>query len=67
MLSKESLQQFKDIYRQEFGVELSDAAATELAVSLLTFFNHIYRPVQRAWLGELPNYPKPKQKPDIKA
>lgn len=33
------------IYRQEFGKEISDAEAYELAASLLRLFEIIYRPL----------------------
>lgn len=66
MLPPEALNAFKSIYLAQYGVELSDAEATELAISLLTMVDHVYRPVKQAWLDELPNYPKPKQYPQIK-
>jgi len=50
MLSYEALQSFKKIYADEFGKEISDQEAMELAASLLTLFDHVYRPVKKEWL-----------------
>ncbi len=46
-LSKEAIEEFKEIYRQEFGKEISDQTALELALNLLTLFQAIYRPVTK--------------------
>jgi hypothetical protein len=48
MLSTQSLQDFKDIWRQEFGEEISDDFAVEQAISLLTLMDAIYRPIKSA-------------------
>ncbi len=50
MLSETALQEFKRIYFEEFDEELSDEKAMELGTSLLSLFNHIYRPVKKEWL-----------------
>ena len=52
MLSDIALQEFKQLYLEEFGEEIDDAKAAELAINLLTLFDHIYRPLKREWLSE---------------
>ena len=52
MLSDEALIEFKKIWLEEFGEEISDEKAAELGINLLTLFNHIYRPVPKSWLGD---------------
>jgi hypothetical protein len=46
MISKEALEKFKKIYKDEFGVDLADDVALEKAASLLTMMNAIYRPIK---------------------
>jgi hypothetical protein len=46
MVSKKAIQEFKDIYLKEYGVELSDKEALELGTRLLLMFKAIYRPVE---------------------
>ncbi len=55
MLSTEALQEFKEIWKQEFGEEISDEFVMDEAVNLLTMFNAIYRPIKEEWLSEI-NY-----------
>ena len=52
MLSEAAIKEFKEIYRAEYGVEISDSEALELGVNLLTFYNKIYRPVKKEWLAD---------------
>jgi len=52
MLSENALNEFKKIWFEEFGEEISDEKAAELAINLLTFFDHIYRPVKKEWLRD---------------
>ena len=52
MISQAALQEFKKIWAEEFGEEISDEQATELGLNLLTLFNHIYRPIKKEWLEE---------------
>jgi len=47
MLSKEAIDEFKAIYRKEFGEEISDAEAGELGESLILLFKVIYRPIPK--------------------
>lgn len=55
MLSTQALQEFKEIWKLEFGEELSNDFAIEEAVNLLTMFNAVYRPIKEEWLSEI-NY-----------
>jgi len=53
MLSNEALNEFKQIWNEEIGTEISDEKAVELAINLLTLFDVIYRPVKKQWLEEI--------------
>lgn len=53
MLSEAALQEFKKIYQEEYGEEISDEQAQELGLNLLTVFSHIYRPVKKEWAEKL--------------
>lgn len=53
MVSEKALKDFIVIYKEEFGVELEEEKALEMAINLLNFFNNIYRPIKKAWLDEL--------------
>lgn len=53
MLSEKALQEFKEIYREEYGEEISDEEALKLGINLLTIFDKVYRPVKREWAEEL--------------
>lgn len=57
MLSEAALRDFKQIWLEEFGEEISDERAAELGINLLTLFDHIYRPVKKSWLEEFPEKP----------
>lgn len=45
MLPSEAIKQFKDIYRDVFNEELSDAEASRRANNLLEFYKAVYLPV----------------------
>lgn len=47
MLSPEAIQEFKQLYREEFGEELPDQAALEKATKLINLFKVIYRPIPK--------------------
>lgn len=47
MISDTALQEFKKIYREEYGQDVSNEKAMELAVNLLVLYKHIYRPPQK--------------------
>lgn len=52
MLSKQALDEFKAIWKAEFGEDIPDDIATEEAINLLTMFNAIYRPIKKEWVDE---------------
>ena len=52
MLSKKALEEFKAIWRKQFGEDISDGKATEEATNLLNLFNVIYRPIKKEWANE---------------
>lgn len=55
MLTKEAIEEFKQIWREQFGEEISDEKAAEEGVNLLTMFDAIYRPIKKEWIDELEN------------
>jgi len=46
-LSKEAIEEFKKIYREEFGKKISDEEAQEKGQRLLSLFKIIYRPIPK--------------------
>jgi len=46
MISTEALEEYKKIYKEKFGKDISDKDAMEQATSLLTLMNAIYRPIK---------------------
>jgi hypothetical protein len=50
MISETALKEFKEVYFEEYGAELSDSEAADLAINFLTFMNAIHRPVKKDWL-----------------
>jgi hypothetical protein len=62
-LSKEAVEEFKTIYREEFGEEISDQEAQELGQNLLALLAIIYRPLPNAGQQnrkeENPKHPEP--------
>jgi len=53
MISDKALQEFKEIWKEEIGTEISDEQAMEEATQLLTLFDAIYRPIKKEWVNEL--------------
>jgi len=53
MLSDKALQEFKEIWLEEIGEEISDERAVELGINLLTMFDAVYRPVKKEWMDEI--------------
>jgi hypothetical protein len=47
MVSPEALAEFKRIWKNEYGTEITDAEALPKAVALLTLFDVIYRPITK--------------------
>lgn len=59
MLSKQALEEYKEIYRQETGEIISDEKLVDEAINLLTLFNFVYRPIKKEWLKEYGRQNKP--------
>jgi len=50
MISKQALEEFKEIWRKENpGQDIDDATAMDQAVALLTLMDTVYRPVKKEW------------------
>jgi hypothetical protein len=49
MLSKKALDEFKAIWKKEFGEEPSDEVVLEQATKLLTLMNAVYKPIKKEW------------------
>lgn len=47
LISKTALGEFKEIYRKEYGEDISDDEAIDLALNLLGLFKCIYRPLPK--------------------
>ncbi len=52
MISQQALKEFKEIWKEEYGNDISDEFALEKAVDLLTLMDAIYHPVKKEWLNE---------------
>jgi len=52
MISDKALKEFKEIWKEEYGQEISDERAVELGLNLLTLFDKIYRPLKKEWVKE---------------
>lgn len=54
-ISKESLEEFKEIYYKEFGERLSDDEARESAINLLSFMKILIETDRKLNKGEIPD------------
>ena len=52
MISKKALDEFKKIYKEEYGKDISNEKAMSLGINLLTMMNAVYRLVKKVWLKE---------------
>lgn len=52
MISKEALEEFKKIYKKEYGKGISNEKAISLDTNLLIMMNAVYRPIKKEWLKE---------------
>ncbi len=50
MISKEALNEFKKIWKKEFGTDISDVEALDKATRLLNLFKAVYKPIKKKWL-----------------
>lgn len=53
MLSEKAIASFQQIYKQEFGAEISRDEAIAMGTKLLRLFQLIYQPIPKEWLEEL--------------
>ncbi len=51
-LSSQAISNYKQIFKKEFGIELTDTEAQIQGVKLLRLFKLIYKPVPKVWLSE---------------
>jgi hypothetical protein len=49
MVTPDALREFKRIWMEEVGTEITDAEALTKATALLSLFDIIYRPIPKAW------------------
>lgn len=47
MISEKALKEFKEIYKEEFGEDISDEEAIDLGTRLINLFKVIYRPIPK--------------------
>lgn len=47
MLSKKTINEFKEIYLRKEGISLSDRKALEIATNLILAFEAIYKPIPK--------------------
>ena len=52
MISKEALEEYKRIYKNQFGENISDEEALDQAINLLTLVDRIYGPIKKDWIRE---------------
>jgi len=46
-LSKQAIKEFKEIYQEEFGIDIPYKEANELGLNLLNLFKIIYQPISK--------------------
>ena len=49
-LSKKAIEEYKAIYKKEFGKDITDAEAEEQGMRLLRLFQIIYKPIPKSWV-----------------
>jgi hypothetical protein len=52
MLSKQAVEEFQQIYKNEFNEELPFDAAAEHASRFLNLVKAVYRPIPKEWLDK---------------
>ena len=52
MLTKQALEEYKQLHLEETGTVLPDDVLANEAINLLTLFNFVYRPIKKVWLEE---------------
>jgi hypothetical protein len=52
MISEKALTEFKTIWHEETGQDMTDKEALDAAVALLDLFDVIYSPIPKEWSDE---------------
>jgi len=55
MISKESLDEYKRIWKEQYNEEISDDKALESAIKLLTLMKAIYKPITQKDFDQFEN------------
>lgn len=66
MLSQQDIEEFKKLFKQEYGIELDDKKAQYIAERYLIFTEAVYKPVKKADSKYLYGYAKPKENRQVK-
>lgn len=53
MVSAQALNEFKEIYKAEYGIDLDNQTAMDIAEKLLTLMKAVYKPIKSGWLIEM--------------
>ena len=49
MISNKALEEFMEIWKEEFGTQISPNIAMSEATAILNMFNKVFNPVQKDW------------------
>jgi hypothetical protein len=49
MLSTQAIKDFQKIYKNAYGITLTDSEALDLASNLLSVFKVVYKPIKYEW------------------
>lgn len=47
-----AIKDFKEIYKTEFGIEISDQEAQNQGIRLLQLMNLVYKPISKEWINK---------------
>jgi hypothetical protein len=50
MISKQAIDKFKEIWKSEFGEDISDEHALEQGTNLLNLMRIVHSPIKKEWL-----------------
>lgn len=53
MVSPELLDKFKNLYKEQFDIKLTDEEATEMATSLVNLMKILVKPIPKSEINEL--------------
>jgi hypothetical protein len=54
MISQKALQEFKELWKAEYGDDIPEDFAAGEAINLLTLFDAVYHPIKTEWVDESP-------------